>query len=214
MLLIYTLHLLLAEEMLASFINQFLCHDQLFGVKLLNCKWLLSAIIQGATEVRMRRNEGRYCGSMQVDWAGNAMRMWAHTRLMAQLNSMQPLTLHLAMPKSCAKARNQTGKRYGVKKFSSTPELVMITSCTQHQVHCLSVRAYLEDALDVYVSIEPSSIPKDSANSIIKPFCVVNSKCSNWSDLKITFPVERPINRSAISACKFLCSEEIIGFPI
>jgi hypothetical protein len=50
---------------------------------------------------RWRRHEGIPCGSMQVDWAGNAMKTGAHeVDGTIELNS--PATLHLAMPKVCS----------------------------------------------------------------------------------------------------------------
>ena len=50
---------------------------------------------------RWRRNEGYPCGSMNVDWAGNAMRVGAH-EVDGTIELKQPATLHLAMPKQCA----------------------------------------------------------------------------------------------------------------
>ncbi len=47
---------------------------------------------------RWRRNEGRPCGSMNVDWAGNAMRVGAH-EVDGTIELSDPVTLHLAMPK-------------------------------------------------------------------------------------------------------------------
>lgn len=47
-----------------------------------------------------RRREGYRCGSMNVDWAGNAMRVGAH-EVDGTIELKQPVTLHLAMPKSC-----------------------------------------------------------------------------------------------------------------
>lgn len=49
---------------------------------------------------RWRRREGRPCGSMQVDWAGNAMRTGAH-EVDGTIELKNPVTLHLAMPKVC-----------------------------------------------------------------------------------------------------------------
>ena len=48
-----------------------------------------------------RRHEGRDCGSMDVDWAGNAMRVGAR-EVDETIELNQPVTLHLAMPKSCS----------------------------------------------------------------------------------------------------------------
>ncbi|MDP7004805.1 MAG: hypothetical protein QF718_01155 [Phycisphaerales bacterium] len=50
---------------------------------------------------RWRRNEGRPCGSMNVDWAGNAMRVGVH-EVDGTVELSNPVTLHLAMPKSCS----------------------------------------------------------------------------------------------------------------
>tara|TARA_B100000959_G_C14974075_1_gene620881 strand:+ start:1306 stop:2022 length:717 start_codon:yes stop_codon:yes gene_type:complete len=49
---------------------------------------------------RWRRREGRPCGSMQVDWAGNAMKTGAH-EVDGTIELKNPVTLHLAMPKVC-----------------------------------------------------------------------------------------------------------------
>ena len=49
---------------------------------------------------RWRRREGRPCGSMQVDWAGNAMKTGAH-EVDGTVELKNPVTLHLAMPKVC-----------------------------------------------------------------------------------------------------------------
>ena len=49
---------------------------------------------------RWRRHEGRPCGSMQVDWAGNAMKTGAH-EVDGTTELKDPVTLHLAMPKVC-----------------------------------------------------------------------------------------------------------------
>lgn len=46
-----------------------------------------------------RRHEGRDCGSMNVDWAGNAMRVGAR-EVDGTVELKQPVTLHLSMPKS------------------------------------------------------------------------------------------------------------------
>ena len=46
-----------------------------------------------------RRHEGRDCGSMSVDWAGNAMRVGAR-EVDGTVELKQPVTLHLSMPKS------------------------------------------------------------------------------------------------------------------
>ena len=54
---------------------------------------------------RMRRHEGRFCGSMHVDWAGNAMRVGAH-EVDGTVALREPTTLHLAMPKSCHSAES------------------------------------------------------------------------------------------------------------
>ena len=48
-----------------------------------------------------RRHEGRDCGSMNVDWAGNAMRVGAR-EVDGTIELKQPVTLHLSMPKSCS----------------------------------------------------------------------------------------------------------------
>ncbi len=50
--------------------------------------------------MRWRRHEGQPCGSMQVDWAGNAMRTGAH-EVDGTVELKNPVTLHLAMPKVC-----------------------------------------------------------------------------------------------------------------
>jgi len=49
---------------------------------------------------RWRRREGRPCGSMQIDWAGNAMKTGAH-EVDGTIELKNPVTLHLAMPKVC-----------------------------------------------------------------------------------------------------------------
>jgi hypothetical protein len=46
-----------------------------------------------------RRHEGRDCGAMSVDWAGNAMRVGAR-EVDGTVELKQPVTLHLSMPKS------------------------------------------------------------------------------------------------------------------
>jgi len=46
-----------------------------------------------------RKHEGRDCGSMNVDWAGNAMRVGAR-EVDGTVELKQPVTLHLSMPKS------------------------------------------------------------------------------------------------------------------
>ncbi len=48
----------------------------------------------------MRGNKGLECGSMEADWAGNAMRVGAH-EVDGTIELMNPATLHLAMPKAC-----------------------------------------------------------------------------------------------------------------
>ena len=50
---------------------------------------------------KLRSHEGRPCGSMTVDWAGNAMRTGAH-EVDGTIELKQPVTLHLAMPKDCS----------------------------------------------------------------------------------------------------------------
>jgi len=50
---------------------------------------------------RWRRKEGNPCGSMNVDWAGNAMRVGAH-EVDGTIELTNPVTLHLAMPKECS----------------------------------------------------------------------------------------------------------------
>jgi hypothetical protein len=49
---------------------------------------------------RWRRHEGLPCGSMHIDWAGNAMRTGAH-EVDGTIGLKDPVTLHLAMPKVC-----------------------------------------------------------------------------------------------------------------
>jgi len=47
---------------------------------------------------KWRSREGHPCGSMNVDWAGNAMRVGPH-EVDGSIELRQPVTLHLAMPK-------------------------------------------------------------------------------------------------------------------
>jgi len=54
---------------------------------------------------KWRRNEGHPCGSMHVDWAGNAMRVGVH-EVDGTIELKQPVTLHLAMPKECGENEN------------------------------------------------------------------------------------------------------------
>ena len=49
---------------------------------------------------RWRRHEGIPCGSMLVDWAGNAMKAGAH-EVDGSIELDNPVMLHLAMPKNC-----------------------------------------------------------------------------------------------------------------
>ncbi len=49
---------------------------------------------------RWRRHEGLPCGSMQVDWAGNAMRTGAH-EVDGTVELKDPVTIRLAMPRVC-----------------------------------------------------------------------------------------------------------------
>lgn len=51
---------------------------------------------------KLRSQEGRPSGSMNVDWAGNAMRTGAH-EVDGTIELKQPVTLHLAMPRDCSK---------------------------------------------------------------------------------------------------------------
>jgi hypothetical protein len=46
----------------------------------------------------LRRNEGKPCGSMRVDWAGNAMRIGVQ-EVDGSRELIEPVTLHLAMPR-------------------------------------------------------------------------------------------------------------------
>jgi len=48
-----------------------------------------------------RRHEGLPCGSMNVDWAGNAMRVGPR-EVDGTIELEQPVMLHLSMPKSCS----------------------------------------------------------------------------------------------------------------
>ena len=48
---------------------------------------------------RWRRHEGRSCGTMDVDWVGNAMKMGAH-EVGGTIELTDPVILHLAMPKN------------------------------------------------------------------------------------------------------------------
>ena len=50
---------------------------------------------------RWRRNEGRPCGTMDVDWVGNAMKIGAH-EVDGTIELTDPVMLHLAMPKNIA----------------------------------------------------------------------------------------------------------------
>ena len=54
---------------------------------------------------RLRSNEGHPCGSMNVDWAGNAMRVGPR-EVDGSVELKQPVTLHLAMPKKCSENTN------------------------------------------------------------------------------------------------------------
>lgn len=47
---------------------------------------------------RWRRHEGRPCGTMDVDWVGNAMKIGAH-EVDGTVELTDPVMLHLAMPK-------------------------------------------------------------------------------------------------------------------
>lgn len=47
--------------------------------------------------LRRRPREARGCGSMQVDWAGNAMRVGVH-EVDGSISLADPVTLHLPMP--------------------------------------------------------------------------------------------------------------------
>jgi hypothetical protein len=47
---------------------------------------------------RWRRHEGRPCGTMDVDWVGNAMKIGAH-EVDGSVELKDPVMLHLAMPK-------------------------------------------------------------------------------------------------------------------
>ena len=67
---------------------------------------------------KMRRLEGRYCGSMHVDWAGNAMRVGAR-EVDGTLTLKQPTTMHLAMPKSCAGTKSN--QRLWRQEILTTP---------------------------------------------------------------------------------------------
>lgn len=67
---------------------------------------------------KMRRNEGRACGTMQVDWAGNAMRVGAH-EVDGTVTIKQPATLHLAMPKKCSSS--PSNRRLWRQEILSTP---------------------------------------------------------------------------------------------
>jgi len=49
----------------------------------------------------LRGREGHPCGSITVDWAGNAMRVGPH-EVDGTIELKQPVTLHLAMPKVCS----------------------------------------------------------------------------------------------------------------
>ena len=48
---------------------------------------------------RWRRHEGHPCGSMDVDWVGNAMKIGAH-EVDGTIELRDPVMLHLAMPKN------------------------------------------------------------------------------------------------------------------
>lgn len=48
---------------------------------------------------RWRSREGHPCGKMNVDWAGNAMRVGPH-EVDGSVQLQEPVTLHLAMPKA------------------------------------------------------------------------------------------------------------------
>ena len=48
---------------------------------------------------RWRRHEGRPCGTMDVDWVGNAMKIGAH-EVDGTVELRDPVMLHLAMPKN------------------------------------------------------------------------------------------------------------------
>jgi hypothetical protein len=48
---------------------------------------------------RWRRHEGRPCGTMDVDWVGNAMKIGAH-EVDGTIELTDPVMLHLAMPKN------------------------------------------------------------------------------------------------------------------
>jgi hypothetical protein len=50
---------------------------------------------------RWRRHEGRPCGTMDVDWVGNAMKIGAH-EVDGTIELTDPVMLHLAMPKIVA----------------------------------------------------------------------------------------------------------------
>ena len=67
---------------------------------------------------RMRRHEGRICGSMNVDWAGNAMRVGAQ-EVDGTVELRAPATLHLAMPQSCQSTNSN--KRLWRQEILSTP---------------------------------------------------------------------------------------------
>jgi hypothetical protein len=54
---------------------------------------------------KLRSNEGHPCGSMFIDWAGNAMRVGPR-QVDGSVELKQPVTLHLAMPKGCPENQN------------------------------------------------------------------------------------------------------------
>ncbi len=56
---------------------------------------------------RWRRHEGHSCGSMQIDWIGNAMKTGAHP-VDEAIELKNPVILHLAMPKKCNNTNQRT----------------------------------------------------------------------------------------------------------
>ncbi len=55
----------------------------------------------------LRSRMGHPCGSMEVDWAGNAMRVGPH-EVDGSIDLKQPITLHLSMPKLCSMNTSST----------------------------------------------------------------------------------------------------------
>jgi hypothetical protein len=56
---------------------------------------------------KWRRNEGRPCGTMDVDWVGNAMKIGAH-EVDGTVELTDPVMLHLAMPKDVTSTESRT----------------------------------------------------------------------------------------------------------